>query len=376
MPDDDVHDVVALRRPRTTHSRGAGARRDRPHDRVRADRVKLQSTYEGDQLRTREAYVKDAAGNFVKTLSDRDDLRFFHDTVTGNLECITTFGGSRNTCDTASQPTVSDQLVADYAYTEDDKLRASRAWDRINNLSGTPDDESIQDYDALDRPVQEREHHRNRGWQTARLTKLSYLGVSGQVSEEQQFRITDIATPAGQAILDETKQYSYSPHGQRLSLTDTIKGQNGAPDQTRTHLYGYDPHGNVSLLLTEAGVPRASYDYTPLGEPDNELTAELRPDASGPSADPSQFLGSLNGLNPYRYSGKRFDSGTGQLDMGARRFAPRHRAVPTGGHLPRRTRRSRPLARSSDPAPLRARGRQPDLVHRIRRAPTAHRRPG
>ena len=136
------------------------------------DDVKWHSTYEGDQIRTRETYVKDGAGNFVKTQPETDDLRYFHDAVTGNLECVTTFSGSRPTCETASEPSVSDHLAADYSYTDDDKLRASRQWDRTSNLTPAPDDESQHDYDALDRPVEDRERHR--------------LGGAGCPSEEVQ----------------------------------------------------------------------------------------------------------------------------------------------------------------------------------------------
>lgn len=72
--------------------------------------------------------------------------------------------------------------------------------------------------------------------------------------------------------------------------------------------------------MSETGATRASYGYKTLGETDDELTGELKPGASGPTNDPSQFLGALDALNTYRYTGKRLDTATGQLDMGARRL--------------------------------------------------------
>ena len=43
-----------------------------------------------DDRQSAPAVCSDAAGNFVKTISNRDDLRFFHDPARGNLECVTT----------------------------------------------------------------------------------------------------------------------------------------------------------------------------------------------------------------------------------------------------------------------------------------------
>jgi RHS repeat-associated protein len=90
---------------------------------------------------------------------------------------------------------------------------------------------------------------------------------------------------------------------------------------TRNYLYGYDPHNNVSQLLGEAGSVRASYGYTVYGEHDGDETAELKL-TGNPGSDESQFTDELSPLNPYRYSDKRYDSGSEQLDMGARRYGP------------------------------------------------------
>jgi RHS repeat-associated protein len=99
------------------------------------------------------------------------------------------------------------------------------------------------------------------------------------------------------------------------------KGQNGGPDETSSYLYGYDPHTNVSQLLSESGAVKASYGYTAYGAKDADETAELKSNGTAGS-DLSQFTDDLTPLNPYRYSDRRYDSGSEQIDMGARRFAP------------------------------------------------------
>jgi RHS repeat-associated protein len=90
--------------------------------------------------------------------------------------------------------------------------------------------------------------------------------------------------------------------------------------QPTNYTYGYDVHGSVSLLIGETGSAAASYGYRPYGDSDKELTAgdfdPAEPDivpTIGAKDDPA---------NAYRYTGKRFDSGSGSLDMGARRFGP------------------------------------------------------
>jgi RHS repeat-associated protein len=61
-------------------------------------------------------------------------------------------------------------------------------------------------------------------------------------------------------------------------------------------------------LIDGAGSITASYGYDAYGEKDAGLSA----------GDPEDN----NPLNPYRYSARRFDSGSGTIDMGARRFGP------------------------------------------------------
>ncbi|MGH2656656.1 MAG: RHS repeat-associated core domain-containing protein [Actinomycetota bacterium] len=83
---------------------------------------------------------------------------------------------------------------------------------------------------------------------------------------------------------------------------------------TEEFLYAYDVHGSTSLLVNEtpnqfgaAGRAAASYAYGPYGERDDAIS--------------KQDDSTTNPVNPYRYSGRRFDSGSETYDMGARRFA-------------------------------------------------------
>ena len=64
------------------------------------------------------------------------------------------------------------------------------------------------------------------------------------------------------------------------------------------------------MLLDSTGAAKESYGYTACGSPNAKITAK----ASGfsPNSVPT---------NPVRFQGKRFDSGSGSYDMGARRYS-------------------------------------------------------
>jgi len=135
------------------------------------------------------------------------------------------------------------------------------------------------------------------------------VGLTSQVSSEEHTNGTSSV---------RTKDYSYDAWGQRTGMTQTLAG--GAPAQ---YTYAQDPHGSVSMLLDKAGTSTAQYGiqrvpaaltgtvcdgYQPYGDLDSDLSA----------GDESPNLPT----NPYRYTGKRYDSGSKTLDMGARRFSP------------------------------------------------------
>jgi RHS repeat-associated protein len=100
-----------------------------------------------------------------------------------------------------------------------------------------------------------------------------------------------------------TKTYAYDAFGMRIGMTRTPSSQ-----PTERFTFGFDVHGSVSLLIDQSSQARASYGYRAYGGRDAALT----------QGDTS----STDVLNPYRYTGKRLDTGSGTLDMGARRFSP------------------------------------------------------
>src|SRR5262249_25131167 len=83
----------------------------------------------------------------------------------------------------------------------------------------------------------------------------------------------------------------------------------GGTTTPTSYTYGYDTHGSVSLLVNQAnGSVKASYGYTPYGDTDATLS-------KGDTAVNAPF-------NPYRYTAKRYDSGSQTPDMGVPRFDP------------------------------------------------------
>jgi RHS repeat-associated protein len=89
-------------------------------------------------------------------------------------------------------------------------------------------------------------------------------------------------------------------------MTDWPAGQS-----LQRYSYLYDPGSSVSLLINWAGVQEESYGYNAYGDPNNDLSKK----ADGFSTAPVP-------TNPVRFQGKRFDSGSGTYDMGARRYSP------------------------------------------------------
>lgn len=99
------------------------------------------------------------------------------------------------------------------------------------------------------------------------------------------------------------QSYTIDAARHRSGMTTTPAGS-----ATERFSCGTDPHGSASLLLDATGAARAAYGYGPYGDADAALTKG--------DADPASVL------NPYRYTGKRLDTVSGSMDMGARRFGP------------------------------------------------------
>jgi RHS repeat-associated protein len=210
--------------------------------------------------------------------------RHFYDPH-GNLDCITTSAGSAANCSPPEGGTAASTLLSDYSYDGLDRLVAYRSY-----AGGTKQDSTTYVLDALDRVVSENETHTPTG--KNHVTAFSYQGLTNLVTQE---------VLTGQVA--GTKTFSYDAFGHRVSMTDTTE-----TGSVKRYAYAYDVHGSASMLLEDTGTVKASYGYQPYGEPDAQLT-QGDTDNQKP-------------LNPYRYTGKRFDSGSGSLDTGARRFDP------------------------------------------------------
>jgi RHS repeat-associated protein len=198
----------------------------------------------------------------------------------GNVDCVVV-ADYTGKCEGAT----SSQKFKDYHY---DHLNRMDGY--VSYLNGAEQDKASYVYDPLDRLLQETEKH---GSSPTRTTDFAYLGLTNLVTQETQ---------TGDPTKDATKSYAYDAYGLRISLRNVpVAGT------TKNYTYAYDVHGSVSLLNeVGTGTAEASYGYDIYGEKDSALSA----------GDPEDN----NPLNPYRYSGKRFDSGSKTLDMGVRRF--------------------------------------------------------
>jgi RHS repeat-associated protein len=199
----------------------------------------------------------------------------------GNVDCVVVASYPGTSCGGAT----TSQLIKDYQYDHLNRLAAY-----VFYQAGAEQDRASYVYDPLDRLIQETEKH---GSSPTRTTDFSYLGLTNLVTQETQ---------SGDPTKDATKSYSYDAFGHRISLRNAPSA-----GTTKNYLYAYDVHGSVSLLTEVAtGTAEATYGYDAYGEKDSDLSV----------GDPEDN----NPLNPYRYSGKRFDSGSKTLDMGVRRF--------------------------------------------------------
>jgi RHS repeat-associated protein len=157
---------------------------------------------------------------------------------------------------------------------------------QLNSSGGT--DTTNYTYDPLNRQASQQVN----GGAT---TQLAYLGLSSQ-----------LITEAGGSV---PKSYTYTPAGERLSQTSTSNGT------TSTGFYSYNDHSDVEAVTKSSGTTTSTYGYTAYGQPIG-----------------SQFTGAdKNNVNPkagtqpyssYRFNAMRWDSGSGQYDMGFRNYDP------------------------------------------------------
>lgn len=243
------------------------------------------------------------AGQLTQTRIGVTTANYWYDTL-GNLDCVTLApNGSQADCSPSEGATTSNpNLVADYAYDYLNRLASVRQY----NGGGTRTDKADYSYDALDRTTKEVEDHADNG--KDRTSVFTYQGLTNLVTQEAQT-----------GAVNKTKTYSYDVYGHRISLEDK-NNTTGAPADLYT--YGNDVHGSVSQLITDAGQVKASYGYDAYGG------ADATP-ANDPEALTAGDTDTQAPLNPYRYSGRRLDSGLATsatspagYDMGARRYGP------------------------------------------------------
>lgn len=223
----------------------------------------ISRTYAGQQLQTQTQ-----AG--VTT-------RYLYDAL-GNLDCTVKAAYVGATCPAAGDTNLLEDNVYDYK----SRLAAYRSY----NGSATASKTTEYTNDPLDRPVKQVD------WVSPSTTTtydFTYVGVTNALSKE-------VLTGATAT----TKRYAYDVFGQRATITE---GAN-------RYSYLYDPHTSVSLLIDQANAVKESYGYTAYGAANAALTKS----ASG-------FDNQSVPKNPYRYTGKRLDSGSGTYDMGARRYS-------------------------------------------------------
>jgi RHS repeat-associated protein len=98
-----------------------------------------------------------------------------------------------------------------------------------------------------------------------------------------------------------------TPYGERLSQTNTSDGT--------TSYYSYNDHSDVQAVTNAStGNTTATYGYTAYGQPiASQWTGA---DKNNTTPDPTKTT-----FNAYRYNAMRWDSSSGQYDMGFRNYS-------------------------------------------------------
>jgi len=205
--------------------------------------------------------------------SSGQDKRYLYDSL-GNTDCVVKLTYSGTSCPVAGAADLLEDNVYDYK----SRLAGYRAYNGSGGVTKTIDYTN----DPLDRPVKQVETISG----ATTTYDLTYVGATNMVTKE-------VLTGSGAT----TKKYAYDAFGRRATISE---GAN-------RYSYLYDPHGSVSLLIDQANVVKESYGYSAYGASNGALTKTA--------------AGFNNKTNPYRYTGKRLDSGSGTYDMGARRYS-------------------------------------------------------
>ncbi|MFC5833981.1 DNRLRE domain-containing protein [Nonomuraea insulae] len=219
----------------------------------------------------------------------------------------TTFTFDRNRLMTS----ITDGATSTYTYDPYGRLRTvqggGKTWEKYTydgfdhvtrheklGTDGATSTVTTYTYDPLNRTTSKTE---KEGTASAKTTAYSYLGLSGEVLDEEV---------AGKL----TKSFQYSPWGERLSQ---VKAKIDGTEEPS--YYGYNPHSDVEQITSDSGDTRATYGYTAYGKNDDKLfTGVDKPDPVDPTAKEE--------YNPYRYNAKRWDNSSGMYDMGFRDYNP------------------------------------------------------
>jgi RHS repeat-associated protein len=156
------------------------------------------------------------------------------------------------------------------------------------NAAGTGCDTTSYTYDPLNRQASQKVN-------SGSTTQYSYLGLSSELISE-----TGGSVP---------KSYTYTPSGERLSQTSTQSGT------TSTDYYSYNDHSDVEALTNSTnGDTKSTYGYSAYGQPIASQWTGQDKNNTKPDATKTPF-------NSYRFNAMRWDSSSGQYDMGFRNYA-------------------------------------------------------
>jgi len=131
----------------------------------------------------------------------------------------------------------------------------------------------------------------------AKTTSYTYLGLS-----------SNLVTEAYDGQL--TKTYTYTPAGERTSQT-----AHNTDGTTTPGYYTYNDHSDVEAVTGPAGTTKSTYGYTAYGQPIATQFTGADKNTTQPSATAVPY-------SSYRFNAMRWDSDSGQYDMGFRNYAP------------------------------------------------------
>jgi RHS repeat-associated protein len=248
------------------------------------DQVATAST-DGTQT---ESYTHDAGNNVTAQTVNGTTTTYGY--AQGQLATATTAG---TTADYNYDPfgrldtvTAAGQTLQSSTYDGFDNLASTSQW----NTTTQSMDTTSYTYDSLNRMASQTT--------AAGTSSFSYLGLSSELASEADPNST-------------SKTYDYTPGGTRLSQ-DTTSGGTTTPGY-----YSYNAHSDVEALTGASGTTTATYGYTAYGNPITSMFTGA--DKNNATASPAS---TTTPYSSYRFNAMRWDSSSGQYDMGFRNYDP------------------------------------------------------